>query len=63
MKPIKDMNETILKVGDRIVTPAGIEWEIMNMGGVTLVARRGDRKEILETKVVRKFDFSKVKKV
>lgn len=56
-----DKNETILKIGDTLEFN-GKKWRLENISGVSLAVRRDGRK-VLETKVLRKFDFLKSVKV
>lgn len=60
--PYRDKDGTILKVNDRVFDGKS-EWKITNYGGVCLMVRKNIKGQIVETKVLRKFDFKKSKKV
>lgn len=56
-----DENGTILKIGDTLDLE-GKKWRLENISGISLAVRRDGRK-VLETKILRKFDFLKAVKV
>ncbi len=56
-----DKNGTILKIGDTLEL-RGKKWRLENISGFSLAVRR-DGGKVLETKVLRKFDFLKSVKV
>lgn len=60
--PYKDENGTILKINDKVHDNKNL-WKIVNTGGVTMVQRTGEGGRIEASIVIRKFDFSKCRKV
>ena len=60
--PFKDSEGTILKINDKVHDNKNL-WTIVNSGGVTMVQRTGEGGRIEASIVIRKFDFSKSKKV
>ena len=56
-----DKNGTILKIGDTLEL-RGKRWKLENISGISLAVRRDGRK-VIETKVLRKFDFAAAVKV
>ena len=60
---IKDKNEIILKVGDRVQDKKGELWRIENINGVTFMTRYNSKNKMVETKPFRKFDFATSRKV
>ena len=55
---IIDRNGTILKIGDRVKDRHGDTWHLINLGGVSMIAKYGGMMNtILKTVVLKKVNW------
>ena len=63
MMQYKDINSTILKIGDHVKNKKGDIYHLQNLSGVSMAIRKNAKGQIVESTVLRKMKFEGMVKV
>ncbi len=59
---MQDKNGNIININDIVKDDKGIEWKLINLHGVSMIAQYENGRRV-KTKVLRKVDVGKIEKV